>query len=487
MLRNDSQPRVAIVGGGLAGLAAAAALAGRGLQVELIEARQQLGGRAGSFFDATAQEWIDHCQHVGMGCCTNLADFCRVTGVDRFFQRHEVLHFFGPDGRRYDVRGSKWLPAPFHLAPSLLRLGYLSFAERWSAARAMLRLARTPLHDEPRGLTIGQWLRGQKQSQQAIDRFWSVVLVSALGESLDRASLAAARQVFVDGFMAHRRSYQILVPTIPLADLYDRIAQWLTDHGVEIHLGQAVSQINSDQSAVANLTFSDNSERPFDHVVAAVPWCRLRELVPHVPALHDTIKSLAKIESAPITGIHLWFDRPITPLAHAVLVDRLSQWLFRRSTSDTSGDSPRDGQATSFYYQVVISASRDLAGRDRDEVLREVVDDLKSCWPAARDAQLLHSRMITQHEAVFSIVPGLDDIRPHQKTVIANLTLAGDWTKTGWPSTMESAVRSGRLAAESVLEQLGVNQRLVVDDLPSGRLARWLLRPANEPKSTSRR
>jgi uncharacterized protein with NAD-binding domain and iron-sulfur cluster len=165
-LRADGGPRIALVGGGLAGLAAAVALAGRGFRIDLFEARNRLGGRATSFTDPISGERVDHCQHVSMGCCTNLADFCRRTGIADQFTRQRVLHFFSPEGHRYNLAASPWLPAPLHLLPGLLRLGYLSLVERWGIVRAMLRLIRTSDDAEsypPNGQTIGQWLQGQRQ------------------------------------------------------------------------------------------------------------------------------------------------------------------------------------------------------------------------------------------------------------------------------------------------------------------------------------
>ena len=218
---------MAVVGGGLAGLAAAAALAERGVRVELFEARRQLAGRAGSFRDPATGELVDHCQHVSMGCCTNLADFCRRTGIADCFRRDSRLHFFAPDGRRYDLAANRWLPAPLHLAPSFLRLGYLTLGERLAIARALWKLARMPrcitTHTmtaadqlsaskgewsmpatEP-FTTAGEWLRRNGQSEQSIKLFWEPVLISALGESLERAGPAYARKVFVDGFMVSRQ------------------------------------------------------------------------------------------------------------------------------------------------------------------------------------------------------------------------------------------------------------------------------------------
>ena len=207
-------PRIAIVGGGLAGLSCAVGLGGRGQQDALLKRRKYLGGRAGSFVDRTTGDSVDHCQHVAMGCCTNFLDFCRRTGISELFDRQATLHFLGPDGRRSDFAPTSWLPAPLHLAFPLLKLNYLSLSDKISIARCLLALSNTPSADSPASPTVLAWLQQQRQSANAIERFWKVVLVSALAESLDRASLAAARKVFVDGFMAHRDAGNILVPKV---------------------------------------------------------------------------------------------------------------------------------------------------------------------------------------------------------------------------------------------------------------------------------
>jgi squalene-associated FAD-dependent desaturase len=503
---SNSPVRVAIVGGGLAGLAAAVALAGRGFQIELFEAKRRLGGRAGSYLDRESGELIDHCQHVAMGCCTSFLDFCRRTGTLELFERHKAMHFFGPDGQPSDFRPSAWLPAPLHLVPALLSIHYLSWADKRSVARAMLRLARWAGTER---LTVAQWLAQQRQSPAAIERFWQVVLVSALGESLDRESLAAARKVFVDGFLAHPDACHLLVPQVSLSELYDgRVAAWLRGRQVQIHLETTVAEILGESNRVTALRFANGSERSFDYVIVALPWRQAGQVVSE--SLRLQIPSLAaalEFASAPITGVHLWFDRPLTDLPHAVLVgSRVAQWVFARPASDRrklpagpvnsmTSTPPNNGSATNndtgrltpparqvtsgakeseFYYQVVISASHDVAGRDREAIIGDVLADLRAVFPAAQRARLVRSKIITEHDAVFSCRPGLDALRPPQTTAVPNLLLAGDWTSTGWPSTMEGAVRSGYLAAEGLLRHLGQAEQLLVSDLPKGMLVRLL-------------
>ncbi len=233
------QPSVAIVGGGVAGLAAAVAAVERGFHVELFEQAPAPGGRAGSYHDTCADQLVDLSPHVAMGCCTNLLDFCRRTETTDGFDRYSTLHFFGPDGRCCNFAANRWLPAPLHLMPGLGSLGYLTSSDRRAIGWAMLRLARHRAPDAADAPTMGQWLRLRKQPENAVRWFWAVVLESALGDSLDHVSVSAARKVFVDGFMATRTAYEILVPCIPLGENWQCAGTWLTRRGARLRTAHA--------------------------------------------------------------------------------------------------------------------------------------------------------------------------------------------------------------------------------------------------------
>jgi squalene-associated FAD-dependent desaturase len=433
--------RVAIVGGGLAGLAAAAAAVEQGCRVELFERSNNLGGRAASFVEPQTGELIDYCQHVAMGCCTEFLDFCRRTRIDDCFHRTDKLHFIGPDGRQCDFAPSRWLPAPLHLLPGLMRLSYLSLRERCSIIRTIRRLIAADSKSLD-SQTIAAWLRRENQSERAIERFWSAVLVSALGETVDHASLAAAQKVFRDGFCASREASTLLLPRRTLLETFhDGQYNWLANHGAKVHLDAPVWRVEGDGRRARELILRGGAKHEFDFVVVAVPWQSVRSLfaenlLSQMPALAN----LERIQPAAITAVHLWFDRPITPLPHAVLVGRLSQWLFARRRS-----------AERYYYQVVISASHRLPPRTNDQWLADVHSELQSVWPQTRQARLLHGRVVTLPSAVFSMTPDIELLRPPQRTPLENLSLAGDWTSTGWPATMESAVRSGQQAVETLL------------------------------------
>lgn len=464
----EPRERTVIVGGGLAGLAAAVALAKAGKPVELLEARRRLGGRASSWLDPSSGEMIDFCQHVGMACCTNFADFCSATGLSNAFRRARVLHFFGPDGRRYDLRATPGLPAPLHLLPALMRLGYLSLGERLSAIVAVGKLARmrTGLDD----MNVGQWLSEQKQNATAVERFWAPVLVSALGESLERASLKYARKVIVDGFLANREAFQVDVPQAPLSELFgERVPAWLRERGAVVQTGLAVRSVRRTGSGTYELDLGDGVVREAARVIVALPWRKASEVLSPLAEAWPAVRQWRTIEGSPISGVHLWFDRPLTELPHAVLVGTLAQWLFRPQ----SGEVPTGG-GVEHYYQVVVSASYDLDTMDKQAAVDRIVGELRQAFPQAGEARLLRYRIVTEREAVFSVRPGLDAIRPPQNSPLPGLAIAGDWTATGWPGTLESAVRSGYLAAEAVLAEREPKLHQIVPDLPTAHLSRLL-------------
>jgi squalene-associated FAD-dependent desaturase len=478
--RDPHVPRVIVVGGGLAGLAAASVLGTRGFRVTLLESRPHLGGRASSFVDHVTGEVVDNCQHVSMGCCTNLAEFCRRVGIDRFFRRDRTLHFIDADGRRSDLAPSK-VPAPFHFAPGFLRLKFLDVASKIAVGRGLARLARLPQDGRGNERPFSEWLAAQRQPAHAVDRFWSAVLTSALGEECGRIDPAYARKVFVDGFLANQASSDVLLPTAPLGALYGgRLVEWMKRHGVEIRMGCAVRGLMFRDGRVEGLQLRDGTTLESDAYLVAVPFDRLLGLLPReVVDGEPYFGRLRELRSAPITGVHLWFDRPITPLPHAILLGRTSQWIFNRSALWADGqnaDGTGGGESfEGYYYQIVVSASYELAGLSHDDLTRRIVGELGEIWPVCRGARLMHARVVTERSAVLSVRPGVDALRPSQRSPVDNLWLAGDWTDTGWPATMEGAVRSGNLAAESMLARYGREERILAPDLPVGFWARVLL------------
>lgn len=462
-------PHIVIVGGGLAGMAAAARLADNiyRWRITLLESRPRLGGRASSFVDQTTGTTIDNCQHVNLGCCTNFQEFCRFTEIADGFRTESAITFVGPNQRLHQLSAS-FLPAPFHLLTSFARLSYLTWYDKWWLARGLRALA----HRRCAGSTelMSNWLQRHRQTPDAISRVWQVVLVSALSESLDRITVHDARKVFVDAFLANREGWKLQVPIQPLDTLYtQRVGKFLRDYDIDVRLSTGVSRVIVEADRATGVQLRDGTTLAADQIILAVPSYLVKALLPDEISRHSQIAALDQLEWAPISSVHLWFDRRIMPLPHATLVDRLSQWIFSR------GSVQQPNGTVAEYYQVVISASRQLAGREQSDIIREVVAELGAVWPTVNSATLLNSRVITEHKACLSMLPHNARHRPTSQSPIDNISLAGDWTATGWPSTMEGAVRSGNLAAESVSKKLGGGEDPLPPDLPVSWLSRALL------------
>lgn len=461
-------PRIVIVGGGLAGMAAAVALAPLGYPITLLESRPRLGGRASSFVDPATGTIIDNCQHVNLGCCTNFQHFCRTTQIANGLQTEPCIMFIGPNHRPHTLSAS-WLPAPLHLLPSFARLSYLSWYDKWRLAWGLRALAHRRFAGSNE--TMSDWLRRHRQTANAISRVWQVVLVSALSESLDRITVQDARKVFVDAFLANRHGWELQIPTQPLDTLYtQRVGAWLKSVGVDVRLSSGVSRLQVAEDRAVGVELRDGSTLQADEFILAVPSYLVQSLVPGSLARHPQIAALDQLEWAPISSVHLWFDRAVLPMPHATFVDRLSQWIFDRGTVQQPDGTLRH------YYQVVISASRQLQGREQADIIREVIRELSAVWPAVGTAKLINGRVVTEHKACLSMLPGNAGLRPPSQSPIPNVSFAGDWTATGWPSTMEGAVRSGYLAAENVSRHLGQPQQFVQPDLSVSWLARVLMR-----------
>jgi len=450
-------PHVVVVGGGLAGLAASLALADHGMRVSVLEKNPRLGGRATSY-RLPSGESIDNCQHVTLRCCTNLEDFFRRAGVADKIHFHDQLIFADSKGRRGCIKPSK-LPAPLHLAPSFVAFPLLTLRDKFSIARAMLRIVTSG--GSPKvgdGTTMLEWLRKEKQTPGAIDHFWRVVLVSALNEELDRTDARYGILVFWKAFLSNSAGFGMGIPAIPLADLYASCCAPIQNHGGEVRTRCLVNQLDLSNGNVAAVRLDGGDEVRGDYYVLAVPFDRLVKLVPEEIGRTEMFTNLSV---SPITGVHMWFDRPVMNEPFLTSIDHAIQWIFNR---------------TNQYIQVVISASRDLANRSQQEIVDVCRHELNELLPAAKEASLLRAVVIRENSATFSPAPGCDRWRPSQRTVVRNLFLAGDWTNTGWPATMESAVRSGYQAAEAILASQGSPASVVQPDMPTTGLARWFVR-----------
>jgi zeta-carotene desaturase len=452
-------PHVAIAGAGLAGLAAGCALAEAGFRVTLVEKRPFVGGRATSYEHPGTGEVVDNCQHVLLGCCTNLIDLYRRIAVQDKIRWYDRLHFIEPGGRRSEISPS-WLPPPFHTAPSFLRASSLGLSDKLAIARAMMAIAQGLPRDT--GETFMQWLKQHGQTKRAIERFWKVVLVSALNEDLERMSVYYAAQVFREAFLKSPEGGRMGVPRVPLAELYGAAAEYIRRRGGEVRLRTSVESFRAEPAGVRLLV--NGAEMACDFAVLAVPFDALGRMLPESAAAGPLREMIVRFETSPITGIHLWFDREITELDHAVLLDRTIQWMFHKSRLlDRGGPS---------YVELVVSSSKALVEKPRGEIIEMATRELGEFFPVAGDAKLVKATVIKEVHATYSALPGSDVYRPTAATGWPRVFLAGDWTRTGWPATMEGAVRSGYLAAEAVAQAAGKKAGFVVRDLAAKGLMR---------------
>lgn len=460
--------RVAVVGGGLAGLAAGCALAETGFEVTLFERRPFLGGRASSYQHPGTSEVVDNCQHVLLGCCTNLVEFYGRLGVENKIRWYDRLTFLEPGGRA-SVIGSSWLPAPLHTAPAFLRAACLGLKDKFAIATAMASLVQSTPPDN--GEAFLCWLQRHGQTEIAIDRFWKTILVSALNEDLDRVSVPYAAQVVRESFLKSASAGRMGVPTVPLTDLYGTAEAYIGARGGEVRLRSGVESFCAEPGGVS-VSIADGRDG-FDFAVLAVSFDVLPRILPETTASQPLRESLRHLESSPITGIHLWFDRQITELDHAVLLDRTIQWMFHKSRLLDGAKSA--AESTGSYVELVVSSSKSLVEKSRQEIIDLALKELREFFPGARDANLVKSTVIKEVHATYSPLPGVDAYRPSNETVWPRVFLAGDWTATGWPATMEGAVRSGYRAAECVARVSGTRDaRFLQPDLPAAGFMRLL-------------
>ena len=465
-----------VIGGGLAGLSAGVSLAEAGWHVRLFEQRPFLGGRATSYVLPDG-EHVDNCQHVTLGCCTNLEDFYRKVGAQGKIRYFDRLLFQDPQGRTGEMKAGV-LPAPLHMTGSFLAFAPLSLADKQSIASALLDILRGKGHtadlDTPGGISMLNWLKKRNQTHGAIERFWRVVLVSALDEELDQTDARFGVDVFWKGFLSNRSGYRMGVPSVPLAELYDGCKDEIEKRGGEVTLRMPMRAIRYAEGLVQAVEFDGSRQESADAYVFAVPHENLTDLLPEAVKLREPLLAkLGNIKVSPITGVHFWFDREVMREPFVTLLDTATQWIFNKTALYAGRNG--NGQPKGQYLQLVISASYEFLQKPRQEIIDLCLAEVRHAFPAAKDANLVKATVIKEAAATFSPQPGVDLWRPKQQTAVINLFLAGDWTNTGWPATMEGAVRSGYLAAEAVLRAAATPKRLVQPDLPPDGLVGWFV------------
>ena len=443
--------QVVILGGGLAGIAAACQLASAGRRVLLIEKRPFLGGRAFSFPEPETGQEIDNGQHVFLGCCNayiQLLGQLGALGNTHLAPRLDVP-IYDRSGRRGTLRASG-LPAPMHLLPSLLGYRHLGWLDR---LRVIFGGTCIQLVDRQRNAaaleseTFADWLRRHGQSEAAIAEFWNLIILPTLNDDISEVSAAMGLMVFQEGVFASRESAGIGYAKVGLSQLVSEAASgYIADRDGQVLLSTGVRSLLIEDGLVSGVETSRGIIRG-DAYVAALPPDALLPLLPDRVAADEYFGRFERITHAPIVALHVWYDRTVMDDALACFCDSELQWVFNKTRMQQEPGG--DGQ----YICVSISGAWDYAQTPRQQIKVKLLAELAQVFPRARAAAVRRALVIKHPRATFRSLPGIAELRPGSQSPIPNLLLAGEWVQTGWPGTMEGAVRSGQAAARGLLRE----------------------------------
>ncbi|GGT05176.1 hydroxysqualene dehydroxylase HpnE [Streptomyces chromofuscus] len=448
-MRSGPARETVVVGGGLAGITAALALADAGVRVTLLEGRPRLGGLAFSF--QRGELTVDNGQHVYLRCCTAYRWFLdRINGAalaplqDRLDV--PVLDVTRPEGRRLGRLRRDALPVPLHLGRSLATYPHLSLAERARVGRAALALKGLDLTDPTLDAQdFGSWLTAHGQSARAVEALWDLVGVATLNAVAGDASLGLAAMVFKTGLLSDPGAADIGWARVPLGELHDRLARRALDSaGVRTRIRSRVTSISPLDNGRWRVQVPGEVVDT-DAIVLAVPQRETYDLLPQ-GALDDP-ERLLRIGTAPILNIHVVYDRKVVGTPFLTALGTPVQWVFDRT--DASGLT--SGQ----YLALSQSAAQDEIDAPVAALRERYLPELERLLPSARGAEVKDFFVTRERTATFAPAPGVGRLRPGARTKASGLYLAGAWTATGWPATMESAVRSGIGAADAALRALG--------------------------------
>lgn len=443
----DKKTDCIVVGGGFAGIAAAAEMAGRGLSVVLLESRPYLGGRARSFVHRDTGDIIDNGQHLLMGCYTHTLALLRTLGTPALLaaQPRMRVDFVDADGSRHPFDTSR-LPGKAGTVLGLLRLSGLSAAEKFRAVRFALLVERRLV--QPGTLSVAEFLHRHGQSQRVVERFWEPIVLATLNAHPRDASAVLLVEVLRRAFFADARSSQLLFPAAGLSELLAPFPQWLDARGGKV-LHQAADTVLTEGNRAVGIA-TEQGPLYADTIISCVPPRAFARLLPDHPVLWEP-DTLPDAGYSPIVSVYLWFDWEFLPERFVAMLGTTIQWIFNRRLLC---DAPAGVRARyPGHIALTISAADAVVNSPAEAIVDRCMAELHRAFPASREATLLHSQVVKEKLATIRATPEVNRRRPGALTLLDNLFLAGDWTDTGLPATIEGACQSGVMAARAALDR----------------------------------
>ena len=456
-----SEERFAVIGGGVAGLAAADALLRAGRSPILFEQHEELGGRATTFRDPETGWLLENGQHVWMPCCTALTGLIERTGATALTNRQPRLEVtYLEQGRPPVTLRARALPGPLHLLWPLLRFPLLGPADTFRLFRGLASLKRNApeLMRSGSDSRFAAWLLDKGQTERTIQVFWDPVVTSVANERLEHVRLDVAVMAVYEAFLAGAGRANLAMAAVSHGEVWDRIAHSLEERGGAVCLGARVEKLDVDLSngpraaVVRAVELSDGERIPVAGVVVALPPRAALSILPDELREMEHFQQGDRLDWSPILNLHIWYREPVTDQRVLCLVNSPLHWIFVKPPQRPVGGR-HPVPATAQHLNLVVSASYDFLSRGPDEIVPMLLGEVAAHLPVARAVPVLATRIVHERRATFQAVPGSEAHRPPQQTPVRNLALAGAWTDTGWPSTLEGAVRSG----EAAVRALGVN------------------------------